>query len=85
MAKTNGQKEAEELVRSRQSLERVEEEYRHGERGYGKMDLRSYFLQPYHQNIIDFLSQDTGKGKAQVVREIIDEWCEAQLGRETVP
>lgn len=70
------------LIRDRQSLGEVEQLYRHGERGHGKMDLRSYHLQPYHQEIIDRLAENTGKGKAQVVRELIDEWCEAQLKRE---
>lgn len=65
------------LIRSAQSLKNIEEQYRHGQRG--KMDLRSYFLQPYHQEIIDILARDTGKAKAEVVRELIDEWCELRL------
>ena len=73
------------LIRTRQALADIEHKYRKGERGWGKMDLRSYYLQPYHQEIIDYLATTTGTGKAEVVRDMIDEWCEAQLKRKDLP
>lgn len=70
------------LVRSRQSLEKIKDQYRHGKRGHGNMEFRSYHLQPYHAAIIDMLAQDGGLSKANVVRQIIDEWCEMKISGE---
>ena len=66
------------LIRSEQSLQLVEEIYRTPEKD-AKKKLISYFLRPSQKELIDMLSEQTGKGKAQVMREIIDEWCEHQL------
>ena len=65
------------LVRSRQSLEKVKDAYLNTDRGI--MHLRSYHLRPYHMQIIDVLAEETGKGKAEVLRDLIDEWVEFQL------
>lgn len=65
------------LVRSSQSLEKVKDAYL--SIGKGKMQLRSYHLRPYHMQIIDVLADETGKGKAEVLRDLIDEWVEFQL------
>ena len=65
------------LIRTSQSLEKIKEAYQHGDKG--NMLLRSYYLKPYHQDIIDVLVKETGKGKAEVLRDLIDEWVELQV------
>ena len=67
------------LIRSPQSLNSVKELYQTSEDS--NMVLISYFLRPNQKAIIDTLSKHTGKGKAEVMRDIIDEWCETQLER----
>jgi len=69
------------LIRSPESLKEIEEQYRYGDKG--KMSLRSYHLPPYQIEIIDVLAKDTGKSKADVVRDLIDEWCAIQFVRES--
>lgn len=68
------------LLRSPLSIELIRENYQAPETGEN-MGLVSYFLRPSQKRIIDGLAIQTGKGKAEVVRAIIDEWCEAQLAR----
>lgn len=65
------------LVHSDQSLEKVKKAYLHPAEGF--MKLRSYYLRPYHTDIIDVLAEETGKGKAEVLRDLIDEWVEFHL------
>lgn len=65
------------LIRTDQSLEQIEQAYRHGDKG--NMVLRSYYMLPYQLKIIDILAQETGKGKAEIVRDLVDEWCEMKL------
>lgn len=65
------------LVRSPESLEKIAQAYRYGDKG--KKALRSYFLSPYQLEIIDILADETGKGKGDVIRDLIDEWCEERL------
>lgn len=64
------------LVRSPESLRRIQAAYRSGETD---KQLRSYMLPDYQLAIIDQLCQETGQSKAGVVRGIIDEWVEALL------
>jgi len=66
------------LVRSEQSLKLIQDFYQNPEVS-GKKQLISYFLRPSQKAIIDGLAEQTGKGKAEVMRDIIDEWCEIQL------
>lgn len=66
------------LIRSKQSLDLVRNLYQNAPRKQKKV-LTSFFLQPNQKAIIDGLAEQTGKGKADVVRDIIDEWCELQL------
>lgn len=67
------------LVRSPQSLELIEKMYREPVGKSENMKLVSNFLRPSQKALIDGLAEQTGKGKAAVMREIIDEWCETQL------
>ena len=76
IAVTKGTKEM-TLVRSEQSRSKIAELFRGGPKG--KKGLRSYFLKPYQLEIIDILSEETGKGKGEVVRDIFDEWVEVTL------
>lgn len=41
--------------------------------------LISVFLRPSQKNLIDDLAANTGRGKAKIIRGIIDEWCQSQL------
>lgn len=68
------------LIRSPLSIELIRDNYQAPESGEN-MGLVSYFLRPSQKRIIDGLAVQTGKGKAEVVRAMIDEWCEAQLER----
>lgn len=68
------------LIRSPLSLDLIRNEYEAPENGENKM-LISLFIRPSQKRIIDGLSAQTGKGKAEVLRAIIDEWCAAQLDR----
>ena len=64
------------LVHSKQSLDIVKENYR---QGGGNKVLTSYFLRPDQKAIIDGLAGQIGETQADVVRSIIDEWCEFVL------
>ena len=66
------------LIRSPLSIDLIKEVYEAPEAGENKV-LVSYFLRPSQKRIIDDLAVQTGKPKAEVVRAIIDEWCELQL------
>lgn len=66
------------LIRSPQSLDLVKELYQKSV-GKEKKVLTSFFLQPNQKAIINGLSEMTGKAQADVLRDIIDEWCEQQL------
>ncbi len=70
------------LLRSAQSLDAVQLAY--AANSNGKKELRSYFLSSRHLEIIDIVAAHTGKSKAEVVRDIIDEWAGQQL-REAAP
>ena len=65
------------LIRTAQALEEIKGLYQHGDKG--NMNLRSYYLKPYHTAIIDVLVRETGKGKAEIIRDLIDEWVELQV------
>lgn len=66
------------LIRSPLSIDLIRAEYETPESGENKL-LVSLFLRPSQKRIIDGLAVQTGRGKAEVLRTIIDEWCEAQL------
>lgn len=68
------------LIRSPLSIDVIREQYQAPEAGEN-MRLVSYFIRPSQKRIIDALAAQTGRPKAEVVRAIIDEWCEAQLNR----
>lgn len=68
------------LIRSPLSVDLIRAEYEAPENGENKV-LTSLFLRQSQKRIIDGLAAQTGKGKAEVLRAIIDEWCEAQLNR----
>lgn len=68
------------LIRSPHSIDLIQDEYVAPETGENKI-LVSLFLRPSQKRIIDGLSIQTGKGKAEVLRAIIDEWCASQLER----
>lgn len=68
------------LIRSPLSIDLIQSEYEAPENGENKL-LVSLFLRPSQKRIIDGLAAQTGKGKAEVLRAIIDEWCAAQLDR----
>jgi hypothetical protein len=61
-----------------QSIELIRREYETPQRGEN-MTLTSLFVRPEQKRIIDGLAALTGRGKGQVLRAIIDEWCAAQL------
>lgn len=65
------------LIRSRESLEEVLQHYINGDKG--NMKLRSYHIYPYQDSIIDIMHRSTGKSKAEIIREIIDDWCKSKL------
>ena len=65
------------LLRSAESLDALQVVYSANNNGTKK--LRSYFLSSRHQDIIDLVAEHTGKSKAEVVRDIIDEWADEQL------
>jgi hypothetical protein len=66
------------LIRSPQSFNLVREQYEALDNGENKV-LVSFFLRPTQKRLIDGIAAQTGRGKAEVVREIIDEWCQLQL------
>lgn len=68
------------LIRSPLSIDLIRQEYTAPESGENKL-LVSLFLRPSQKRIIDGLAEQTGKGKAEVLRTIIDEWCATQLER----
>jgi len=68
------------LIRSPLSIDLIREEYEAPEGGEN-MVLTSSFVRPSQKRIIDGLATQTGKGKAEVLRAIIDEWCAIQLDR----
>lgn len=45
----------------------------------GAMELRSYFLKPRQCRIIDLVAETTGRGKAEIIREALDEWIMKQM------
>lgn len=69
------------LVRSPRSFALIRQQYEAIDSGENKV-LVSYFLRPSQKRLIDGLAAHTGRGKAEVIREIIDEWCLLQLDRE---
>lgn len=69
------------LIRSPRSLKLIREHYEAIDSGENKV-LVSYFLRPSQKRLIDGLAAHTGRGKAEVVREIIDEWCKMQLDKQ---
>jgi hypothetical protein len=66
------------IVRSPRTLKLIREQYEAIDRGEKKV-LVSYFIRPAQKRLIDGLAKQTGRKKADVVREIIDEWCKLQL------
>ena len=68
------------LIRSPLSIDLIREEYEAPEGGEN-MVLTSSFVRPSQKRIIDGLATQTGKGKAEVLRAIIAEWCAIQLDR----
>ena len=70
------------LIRSAVSVDLIRKEYEAPETGENKL-LVSLFLRPSQKRIIDGLAVQTGRGKAEVLRAIIDEWCAAQLEKAT--
>lgn len=66
------------LVRSPRSFKLIREQYEAIDSGENKV-LVSYFIRPSQKKLIDGLAKQTGRKKADVVREIIDEWCKLQL------
>lgn len=69
------------LVRSAQSLDKIGELYR-SKRKRGGKKLTSFYIEPNQKEIIDLLAEDTGKGKAEVMRDMIDEWVEMHLRKQ---
>ena len=65
------------LIRSRKTQAEILDQYVNGDKG--DMILRSFHLQPYQDTIINIVCEHTGKSKAQVVREFIDDFCERLL------
>lgn len=65
------------LIRSRKTLDEILDQYVNGDKG--DMKLRSFHLYPYQDAIINKVCESTGKSKAQVIRDLIDEWCEKLL------
>ena len=61
-----------------QSIELIRREYETPQGGEN-MTLTSLFVRPSQKRIIDGLAALTGRGKGEVLRAIIDEWCAAQL------
>ena len=68
------------LVRSPRSLKLIREQYEAIDSGENKV-LVSYFIRPAQKKLIDGLAKQTGRAKADVLREIIDEWCKLQLDK----
>jgi hypothetical protein len=65
------------IIHSPQSLEIVKQKYRQVN-GTNKV-LTSYFLRPDQKAIIDDLAGEVGMRQADIVRGMIDEWCEMIL------
>ena len=66
------------LVRSPETAEMIQREYTRPETADNKV-LISSFVRPSQKRIIDAVAEQTGRGKAEVLRAIIDEWAAAQL------
>ena len=66
------------LVRSPETAEMIQREYTRPEPVSGKI-LISSFVRPSQKRIIDAVAVQTGRGKGEVLRAIIDEWAAAQL------
>ena len=64
------------LIRSGETLEKIKQAYRDGAAG---KELRSYYMPAYQRQIIDILAEEAASSKGHVLRQIIDEWCEARL------
>lgn len=70
------------LIRSPQTITLIREQYESIDTGENKV-LISAFIRPSQKRLIDGIAAHTGRGKAEVIREIIDEWARAQLATAT--
>lgn len=70
------------LVRSSAALELVRQHYEAPSGDTPNMILTSAHIRPAQKAIIDGLSAATGMGKAEIVRGIVDEWCEFVLAEQ---
>lgn len=69
--------EAMGLIRTAEALEEIEALYLQNRTD--KMVLTSAFIHQQQKAIIDLIAMTTGKGKAEVLRDMIDEWVEIKL------
>lgn len=72
------------LVRSDAALALVKTNYENPNVNDTNMLLISAFLRPGQKRIIDGLAKSTGRGKAEILREIIDEWSLFVMANERV-
>lgn len=70
------------LVRSSAALELVRQHYEAPSGDTPNMILTSLYIRSGQKQIIDGLSDALGMGKAEVLRGIIDEWCEYVLAEQ---
>lgn len=66
------------IVRSSETADIIRQTYTQPEPATNKV-LISSFLRPSQKRIIDAVAEQTGRGKAEVLRAIIDEWAAAQI------
>lgn len=45
----------------------------------GRMISRTHFFPPRHLELIDYVSEENGLGKAEALRTILDEWADGKI------